>query len=284
MKKNLPRTAVFFAFALPFLIVVRYLQYSTVISPVNGFFEPNGGFLNVAYYVFFAVFVVAAAVLAALDKKSGRGVGKVIIARMGGACSDIGGMLTAFTCFLFAYETGRLFVGEGGFFAVFMFFLATAGYALTAFAIFKYRRLLPVTGFSLLLLTVFYVLGAAVEFMARINITSISARLVILLANVALALFFLSCGRIFMRLGTKLTPVLTAVYGYSAAMLIFSDGAARLVHIAALDKGAYGFLVSGESGFSVPNTVFFSQGAVVLWLIFALSVRNRKRKSDENPE
>ncbi|MDR0222515.1 MAG: hypothetical protein LBI38_03125 [Oscillospiraceae bacterium] len=284
MKSNIPKTAALFIIALPVLTAARYLQYSTVVNPENGFFELNGGFLNIAYYVFLVASVIMAAVFAFWDMKTKRGLRKGKITRISVKSSVVGGMIMAAAGFLFAYEAAALFLGGGGALVFSAFLLAAAGFTLTGFALFSYGRLFPLTGFAFLLLTLFYTFRAADEFMARINVTSISARLIILLVNLTSALFFLSCGKIFMRAQTKFTPIFTAVCGYTASLLIFSDGAARLAHLAITDRETAGFLISAENGFNKPEPSFFFQGAAVLWLIFTLSVKTRRRKTDEDSE
>jgi hypothetical protein len=71
---GIPLTAIFFAIVLAGMTVVRFLQYSEVIDPHNGFFTHDGGFMNIAYYVNFAAATVLMLLFAIIDKRGKRGI------------------------------------------------------------------------------------------------------------------------------------------------------------------------------------------------------------------
>jgi hypothetical protein len=269
--KNLPKTAVFFILTLIISMVVRCLQYSAVIKPENGFFDTGGGFLNTAYYVLFLLSIIGLFVFAVWDRKTKTGIRKRNSLRVSSGAAAAGGVFTAVLGFLFTYEAVKAVINKSGFMEILLFLSAAGGYTLIGYVIFTRKRFLPVTGIGFIMLAVHYTFSAAGEFMSRIYIASLSSRLIILSVNLLLAAFFMFAGRIPVHSRTRSTAVMVTVLGYSAALLIFSDGFARFIYIMTADKETKDFVYAAANGFNLPQPYYLIQGAAVLWLIFALS-------------
>ncbi|MCL2633408.1 MAG: hypothetical protein FWD34_02715 [Oscillospiraceae bacterium] len=281
--KTLSKTAVSFAILLPLCFIIRYLQYSTVIKPENGFFILDGGFLSMAYYVAFAVSMVLFAVLAIFDRKTNCGATRGGVKRLTSGSASFGGIILAATGFLYAYEGVILFL-SGNLFQTALLVGVALCYIGIGVVIFSKKRLLPWCAMLFILLAGFHVFSAGSEFMTRIYIANLSARLIILIIHLGLAAFFLSCGRAFLRAQTKRSPIFMLIYGYSACLLVFSDGLARVAYAFTADVSVRDVLLNPnvENGFLKPELYFFIQGLAVLWLIYALSAKKTKKSKNSN--
>ena len=280
---KIPFTAIFFAVMTILCTIIRFLQYSAVIREDNGFFETEGGFLNKAYYIFFAIFVAGVLMLTFVAKKGKRSItGSKSGKELPPAVCIIGAVLFAVCGFFLALEGIAAFQNQAVAVLKVTVLLATFGFTFTGFIIFVHKRIAHVTALAFLLISSFYICAAAIEFMQRVYTTNLSSRLIVLSVNILLSVFFLSCGRLTARSETKSTPFTATICGYSVVLLIFSDAIARMLYYYSVDEMTQNrLLTTTGNGFELPNLLYVIQGIAVLWLIYALSAKREKNKEIE---
>ncbi|MCL2036223.1 MAG: hypothetical protein FWG83_02400 [Oscillospiraceae bacterium] len=307
-KSGISVTSIFFFVAAIACTVVRYLQYSSVIKTEDGFFAYDGGFLNEAYYFFVAGAAVLFLFTALLDAKLGRGIRSQykpapkkpknkqkkasktsetlflpeetrpgVVIRVFSAVAIIGAIVFAAAGFFSGLAVAAVFedVFSGGLpvFNLILPIVAALSYTFVAYTVLVRRKLPPVTAIAMLLIAASCAGVAATEFMERTYILNLSARLVFLVTFLFLAVFFLSCGRIIVKSESRGTAVFATVSGFMSALLIISDGVARLIHYYSINGEIQHDLMRHNNGFELPTLQFFLQGGGVLWLLFALSSR-----------
>jgi hypothetical protein len=319
-KSKIPLVSLFFVLALIACTAVRYLQYDSVIETDSGFFTHNGGIMNHAYYIFFAASALGFLLTAIVDMKAKRGIRSSLspvskskkkspkarkaqekaaarpahIRQISPVSAVVGVVLTAvcgfFVCLDAVEAVQSMFTAQSTpIMQTATLVLAALGFTFTAYVIFTRRKLMPVVAIAFLFISACFVSAAAMEFMERTYIANLSSRLIILSVNLLLAVFFLSCGRIIAQSETSLTAVSATVFGYSLAVLILSDSAARIAYYYMTDSVTRAQLVSSSNGFELPSPLFLIQAGVVLWIIFALSAKKKSgtketEKIDENDE
>jgi hypothetical protein len=294
-KSKFPITAIFFVLALVGCTFVRYLQYSTVILPENGFFDYDGGFLNNSYYIFFGSAAGVFLLSAIIDAKRKCGIRSGVrrrsksdrklavninIRRLSTPCSTIGAILLSACGFLSAIDAIEIVQsfsrGNAPLMQMAATIAAALGYTVIAYVIFMNKKFLPITALCFLFIAACHVSVAALEFMQRTYIANLSSRLIILSANLLLALFFLCCGRIIVGSETRLTALSTTIFGYSLVVMILSDALSRLWYYYTTDGEMQRYLIAQpNNGFELPGILFIAQAVTVLWLMFALSAKKK---------
>jgi len=278
-KLKIPLVALLFAISLIVCTVIRYSQYASVIWPDDGFFKFNGGFLNNAYYIFFAIAVVGFFVLAYFDKKVERGIirEKSTGLMLSPVSSFLGAFITAVCGFLLAYDAINAYLGKAPFIQYFTLAIAAIGYTFIGYSVFTHRKIVPFTALAFLFVSACYICIAAMLFMQRIYILNLSAMLIMLAVYLLMAVFFLSCGRIVVRSETRYTTVFCTVCGYSAVLLLISDSVARTLYYFTCGSETQDILnINAQTnGFELPTPLLILQGIAVLWFLFALSYKNQ---------
>ncbi|MCL1831541.1 MAG: hypothetical protein FWG45_01365 [Oscillospiraceae bacterium] len=340
-KVGFPFAAIAFVLILAGLTVVRYLQYSRVINPINGFFTPDGGMLADAYYLTMTAAAFILLVCGIVDKRGKRGVASgyikpikdaakenadevmneilaefapqgsetsesakkaadakdkkdkkardealtppvprawntqlnVVAALFGAIFCGYCGAATAFWVYMEHTELNALRIALG--------IAAALGFLYTAFSVIAYRKLVPTTALALLFVAAHCACESAAEFMERAYTANMTTRLVLLGANLLLAVFLLSAGRIVVRSETRFTALCTTVAGYLAAGVIFSEGMAVFSHQNGLTDETRLLWQESTNGLELPTILFLMRGAVVIWLLYTLSAGARNKDSDE---
>lgn len=281
-----PRVATLFAFSAIISTVIRYLQYSTVIEIDNGFFAHGGGILNHAYYITFAVTVVAFIFLGFRDKSEGCGIMRKKSANLSLSpiASVIGAGLTAYCGFMFASGAITAFQNEAHLVELTALSIAALGYTFLGYQIFTHKKITPICSIAFLLIAANYACTASVVFMQRIYTVNLSPQLIILTVYLFLSIFFLSCGRIIVRSTTRFTAFFATICGYSLVILTLSDAVARLVVYSGLDVIERTTMIGRDNGFELPTVIYFAQAVTVLWFLYALSVKRSKEEAEEVEE
>ncbi|MCL1904176.1 MAG: hypothetical protein FWF94_07150 [Oscillospiraceae bacterium] len=292
-KTKFPLVTLFFIIALITSTIIRFLQYETVIRIDNGFFEYGMGFINNAYYIFFAIFAGGAAILTFVDRKrkcgilSRRGLKTPSSYKFSSLTAVLGiiiftvcgGLVFLNTFAVLSYKDGDITV-----IMKIIMCLTVLCYTYIGYAVVAKRAIKPLFAIALLVIAGHCVGVAVEEFTQRVYTIHLTARLIELSSNILLALFFLSCGRIIARSETRFTTLFATVTGYSAVLLIFSDGLSRLFYYYGSNPEMQNALVVGDNGFFLPLPLFFAQGFAVLWLLLALSDRKYSIDNEEENE
>jgi hypothetical protein len=275
--KKIPCAAVFFAFALFLFTWMRLEQYTTVIRTDNGFFEHDGGAMNSVYYAIFGVAAALFLVFSLLDKSEKRGIvkGKSAGTNLSPAAVLVGTVLAGVCGVCFGVEAYSSFLDKTAPFPVILMILAAVSYTFVAYSVASHKKITAVVSIAFLFIAGNYVCNAAILFRERIYVASISLCLIMLTANLLLAVFFLNCGRIIVRSASRLTDIFAVISGYLAALLVLSDGAARFIYyFTASDEVRTQLdLYSKANAFELPTPLYMTQAAAVLWFIFALSMK-----------
>jgi len=254
-------------FALTFVVctVTRYLQYSAVVNVENGFFMNNGGFLNDAYYVFIAISAALFLLFSIISENPK-------ITRLYAPDAAFGGVIAVSCGILYAYAA----IEPNPFNPLLL--VGAIGFVYVGVSVFIKKRLMPSAAPAFLILAVFYTIKAAAKFMAVIYIRNLSAELIVMLGDLFAAVFFLAAGKAFIRAFTKPAAVLTKLCGYTSALLVFSEGFARYIYYYTSESDIRRAVLAADNGFTFSETAFLTQGAVILWLIYVLTVKKRKTK------
>jgi hypothetical protein len=292
-----------------------------VINPHNGFFAHDGGFMNSAYYAGIGITAAVLLILTFVDirrgcgilsnvekapKKSAKrevadvlaeimtdvatGAKKVLPQRawtseMPMPVALFGGILLGFCGFSLALRFSHE-ASSGTALPLALLGAAALGYTFTAYAIIAYRKFVPIIAIAFLFIAGFSASEAAFEFMKRSYTANLSSRLILLSASLLIAVFLLSAGRIIVRSETRFTAYSATVSGYLGASLILSDFAARLIYHGSADAELQSLLADrgAVSGFELPDPMFITQGLVILWVIFALSVKAKAKEVETSEE
>ena len=303
--RKIPTVAIFFGISLIACTLIRYLQYAITIRIDNGFFdiEYRDGFFNLnnAYYIFFAVFAAVIIALAFIDKSTGCGIVsggrgpfkteknkkpeiKPLNLKVSVLSAVIGMVLFAVSGFLHFLLAIREFQGDLGILMKLATVAAALGYTYAGFAIMLNKKVVPYTGIAFLFIAAYNSGKGIVEFMQRIYTVNLTSRLIEMGVYVLLALFFLCCGRIVVRSETRFTQLTATLSGYSAVLMIVSDGFARIFHYYSSDIDTQRALIDNNNGFELPGLLFFIQGAAALWLIFAFSAKRGSALYEKDSE
>jgi hypothetical protein len=315
-KGGIPLTAILFLPITVALTMIRYLQYLHAITPQNGFFVYESGFLTLtnAYYIAFAAAALLMLIVALLDRRANKGIlngsaGKlkddvakevgVILpevalllpsqgatppqkplrlwnTRLSLPCTIFGAVLFSFCGFSLFLELSRtLGTSDSNWLYPLLLVFAGLGYIFVSFSTISCKKLYGPAALGFLFIAGLCSYLATIEFIERSYTSNISAKLIVLSANLLLTVFFLSCGRIIVRSETRFTSLSATLCGYMTVALIISDFTARLLYFFTADDALRTTLVNFAeiNGFELPNPMLVAQAFIALWLLYVLSAK-----------
>lgn len=255
-------------------IVVRFLQYASVIDYSTGFFVEGSGIAgDIIYIIFAAAFVlgIAAAVIdskkkskAFTKKASDLSAGSTLAV---GAAYIVGGVMFA----LSAYHA----LDDGGFQLISMAILAVSALVI-GFILLSNKKIPPYTGYLQLIPTVTLTVHAAMYFVSDLVIKRISDELIPMLADVAMVLLFLSFGRFLSDSESKMTRGKTVVYAVTELSLAGSVTVGKT--LATLFGGD---AVKGMSAVSCEYIGTLIIAAVILYVLYSAKTAADDEKKEE---
>lgn len=268
-------TLYFFTLAVFGSIVLRFFQLTSAIDHSTGLFTKDSGFLGIALYIVFAVCAAGFIVFGIIDKKRSS-----VAFKKHARCITVSQQSVLGIAFLLCgcgvFTDAVKLYGEG-FSAnsamIICSFFGAAAFVGAGFFLMGSRRILPNTGYFLLVLSVFYTYKAANLFISHLIISRLSIYLIEMFAYIFTVLFLLSFGRFLSRGETKNNRLKLFLYAGATGILSgVSSVPAILVKIfaapdirAAVELPSYGLIA------------LFVLSCCVMSVMFSANLRKPKK-------
>jgi hypothetical protein len=143
------------------------------------------------------------------------------------------------------------------------------------------KKTFPSIGMAFLILAGYYVMRLVLLFISNNIILSMSEHLVRLIITIAMSLFFLAAGRMFLRAETKTTRIKTCIFGFFAITAAVSEMAAKLIFLLGAPPVTRNSLNSPVTEFIPPDMLFAAETIAVLTFLFCMTrYKSERLKTD----
>lgn len=278
---NSSKTFIFFIITSVACVAVRYMQLVSAIDFETGFYYNHAGFLGGLLYIIFAAGFVGIVAFSFIDKRKKH---QFFVKKM----SLIDETETVIISFMFIlmgvvliFGFVSIFGGRPAAIEVINGLIGITGFLAVGLLLYIRKRITALSGYLLLLPCIYYTVRAISVFMEHLVITRMSEYLIILLSDILLVFFFLGLGRIFSRNEGRFTRVRTAVCGFSAAALIFSETIAKIIYWLTSSGAMRDYLSADGTKFIMPDMQTSAEGIIVITLLIIM-LKTPYKKSDGN--
>jgi hypothetical protein len=286
-----PRTFLitYFIVAVAAAVIIRYAQFAAdVINFNTGFFHHYAGAIKHLHYIALAVILTGLIILTIIEKKRKTRFFTKRLSHFDDSDTALCGIMLLLAAFAVAYTAVITGLGSLDTVQTLTVFLGTAAYAFAGGALLFRKRTYPSIGIAFLALAGYYVARLIMQFLENHIILNMSEHLIRLIFTIAIALFYLSAGRMFMRAENKSTRAKTCVFGFFAIIVAASEITAKVVFMFGSPSVMRYDLNSAATQFIAPDMLFAAETIAVL--VFLLSTarvkhdkqerKNRRRKAE----
>lgn len=266
MSKKKTALYVFVAAAIT-SVILRIFQLLTAVDFVTGFFHDDSQTTGLLIYVLIAAAIALLLITSIYGKHHNEAAFIKINSQISKRQCSIIGVLLMLTGGTGLYEVFSLF-GSGNALAIIGTTLVAASYIFIGFSLCGNGKIKKITGYVMLIHSVYYTISAANLFMNDLIIIRMSEHLILLLSYIAAALFFLAAGRFFSSNDSKTSRIRLTTFGLSAALLQLISTVPR-----------YFVLLFGPAEISVqielPSMMIFCNALAIIAIITSLYKTNR---------
>jgi hypothetical protein len=269
--KNHTFLITFLIIAVAAVIIIRYAQFSADVIDFNtGFFYHFAGPLRSLHYIALAVVFVGLVILSLIEKKRRTRFFNKKLSHFDDSDTAICGIMLLLASFAVIYTAISAGIANLGTTELLMTFLGGAAYAFSGGVLLVRKRTFPSVGLAFLALSGYYVARLVVLFLGNHIILSMSEHLVMLIFTVALALFYLSAGRMFMRAENKTTRLKTCIFGFFAVIVAVTEITAKVVFMFGSPSITRYSLTSSATQFITPDMLFAAETIAVLAFVLTM--------------
>ncbi|MCL2638132.1 MAG: hypothetical protein FWD48_07130 [Oscillospiraceae bacterium] len=289
-QRRIPTTflTVFFLIAAAVAAVIRFVQFAAdIVDFDTGFFYYHTGALKHLHYIALAVIGICLIILVIIERKRKTRFFTKRLSHFDDSDTAICGIMLLLASFAVIYTAVGAGLSKLSIAELLTVFLGAAAYAFSGGALLIKKRTFPSVGIAFLMLSGYYVIQLIILFLGNHIILSMSEHLVRLIYTVVLALFYLSAGRMFMRIESKSTRVKACVFGFFAIILAVSEIAAKITFLFGSPSVTRYNLGTTATTFIAPDMLFAAETIVILvFLLTMLKVKHDKqeRKSRRKSE
>jgi hypothetical protein len=286
MKK--PRTflTTFFIVAAAAAIIVRYVQFiEDVIDFNTGFFHHFAGAVRHLHYIVLGAAFAGIIALAIIEKRRKTRFFTKKLSHFDESDLAFCGIMLLLAGFAVIYTA----IGEGlsnlNNTQILTVILGTLAYGFAGGILLFRKKTFPSVGLAFLALSGHYVSRLVMLFLENHIILSMSEHLVRLIITVAMALFFVSAGRMFMRAENKTTRIKACIFGYFAITVAVSEIAAKLVFLLGAPPVKRSSLNSAVTEFIPPDMLLAAETIAVLTFLLCMNrYKSERIKADREAD
>jgi hypothetical protein len=280
-----PRTflVMFSIVAIAATVIIRYLQFAFDTIDFNtGFFYHYTGAVKHLHYIALGVIFVGLIILTITEKKRKTRFFTKRLSHFDDSDTALCGIMLLLAAFAVAYTAIITGFENLDTTQTLMAFLGTAAYAFAGGALLFRKRTYPSIGIAFLALSGYYVARLVTLFLENHIILNMSEHLIRLIFTIAIALFYISAGRMFMRAESKSTRAKACVFGFFAIIAAVSEISAKVVFMFGSPSVTRYNLNSAATQFIAPDMLFAAETIVVL--VFLLSMTRVRHDKQEKPK
>ncbi|MCL2697426.1 MAG: hypothetical protein FWE74_05040 [Oscillospiraceae bacterium] len=262
---------IFFIAAVVAAVIIRYVQFAADVIDFNtGFFYHYAGALKSLHYIALAVIGAGLITLSIIERKRKTRFFTKKLGHFDDSDTAICGIMLLLAAFAVVYTAINTGLPNLGAAEVLTVFLGAAAYTFSGGVLLFKKRAFPSVGIAFLALSGYYVIRLVVIFLGNHIILSMSEQLVMLIFTIAAALFYLSAGRMFMRVESKTTRVKTCIFGFFAAVVAVSEITAKIIFMFGSPSVTRYNLQLSVSEFIAPDMLFAAETIAILAFILTM--------------
>ncbi|MDR2559628.1 MAG: hypothetical protein LBC86_08840 [Oscillospiraceae bacterium] len=281
LNKNRTFLITFMITAVAAVVIIRFVQFATDVIDFNtGFFYHYAGPLKYLHYITLGVVFVGLIILVITEKKRKTRFFNKRLSHFDDSDTAICGIMLLLAAFAVVYTAINTGFANQSTAEILTAFLGTVAYSFSGGVLLFKKRAFPSIGIAFLALSGYYVARLIALFLSNHIIFSMSEHLTVLIFTIMAALFYLTAGRIFMRVESKSTRFKTCVFGFSAVIIAASEIIAKVVFmLGSPSVTRYNLVGSASTQFIAPDMLFAAETIAIL--VFLLSMARVKHEKGE---
>jgi uncharacterized membrane protein SirB2 len=266
--------------AVAAVVIIRFVQFAADVIDFNtGFFYHYAGALKYMHYIALGVTLAGLIVLAFIEKKRRTRFFTKRLSHFDDSDTAICGIMLLLAAFAVVYTAINAGLTNKNTTEMLMTFLGAASFTLSGSILLFRKRTFPSVGIAFLALSGYYVARLVTIFLGNHIILSMSEHLIMLIFTVVTALFYLSAGRMFMRVESRNTRLKVCVFGFFAIIVAISEITAKAVFMFGSPSVMRYNLNSSATKFIAPDMLFAAETIAVLALVLCM-VKTKHEKQE----